>query len=492
MGSRPLRMKVRCGCPPRVLSPPPHRTQSWWPCLPGQPWASGWRSTDRPVPSPRGWTSSQLRPAPVPFFLEVHEELTKSWMATYMARSHSSTSSILSTLDGGVARGYAGIPQVERAIAVHLCPWNAATWRNRPRLPSKACELTASLAAKAYSAAGQAASTLHAIAILQVHQAKVLKQVHEGWCRRRSTSDESHSAVPREGDVHHGGPEAPSVAQPGREEGRRQGTLYWRPHLPGRAVQRHRRELCTAVLGGTAADRGDPAHLPRRNAPSTAAPGARPQSARCHGRPPELLRSRPNQYLGRRVEPLAGEARPSQAPSRSGSSTKRSCWGQPGDVGICSLPGDGENSAAPSPGGGLGGEYSVSVPTFWYLLSQEREISFSSGFSGPWDDSVQNQLPWRLAYPTVKLRWALFVTYTIIQSIMRSEMCSLHLTHPSGAVGSRHCGEQLGVRCLSQGSHLSRGHFLPEPGFEPTTSGYLRFQVKRSILWATTALFCQS
>ncbi len=56
MGSRPLRMKVRWGCPHRVLSPPPHRTQSWRPCLPGQPWASGWRSTDRPVPSPRGWT----------------------------------------------------------------------------------------------------------------------------------------------------------------------------------------------------------------------------------------------------------------------------------------------------------------------------------------------------------------------------------------------------------------------------------------------------
>ncbi len=34
----------------------------------------------------------------------------------------------------------------------------------------------------------------------------------------------------------------------------------------------------------------------------------------------------------------------------------------------------------------------------------------------------------------IKLRWALFVTYTIIQSIMRSEICSLHLTHPSGAV----------------------------------------------------------
>ncbi len=31
----------------------------------------------------------------------------------------------------------------------------------------------------------------------------------------------------------------------------------------------------------------------------------------------------------------------------------------------------------------------------------------------------------------IKLGWALFVTYTIIQSIVRSEMCSLHLTHPS-------------------------------------------------------------
>ncbi len=32
--------------------------------------------------------------------------------------------------------------------------------------------------------------------------------------------------------------------------------------------------------------------------------------------------------------------------------------------------------------------------------------------------------------------------------------------------------EQLGVRCLAQVSHLSRGQFLPEQRFEPTTSGY--------------------
>ncbi len=164
-------------------------------------------------------------------------------------RSRSSVSSVLTTLDGGAARGYAGIPQVERAIAVHLCPQNAATWRNCPCLPSKACKLTDALAAKAYSAAGQAASALHAMAILQVHQAKALKQVHEGITdpglmqELRTETDfalrvkKVTERVPLEGDVHHGGPGAPSLAQPGRDEGRRQGTLSRCPHLPGGAVR---------------------------------------------------------------------------------------------------------------------------------------------------------------------------------------------------------------------------------------------------------------
>ncbi|KAL0155801.1 hypothetical protein M9458_050064, partial [Cirrhinus mrigala] len=119
------------------------------------------------------------RSTPVPFFPEVHEELTKTWRAPYTAHSRLS-SSLLTTLDGGAASGYVDVPQVERAVAVHLCLQNAATWRNRPRLPSKACKLSSALAAKAYSAAGQAASALHAMAILQVHQAKALKQLHQG------------------------------------------------------------------------------------------------------------------------------------------------------------------------------------------------------------------------------------------------------------------------------------------------------------------------
>ncbi len=38
--------------------------------------------------------------------------------------------------------------------------------------------------------------------------------------------------------------------------------------------------------------------------------------------------------------------------------------------------------------------------------------------------------------------------------------------------GAANAAAQLGVRCLAQGSHLSRGQFLPEPRFKPTTSCY--------------------
>ncbi|KAL0148432.1 hypothetical protein M9458_056242 [Cirrhinus mrigala] len=123
---------------------------------------------------------SRPRSSPVPFFPEVHEELTKSWKAPLSARSRHAISPSLTTLDGGPARGYTEVPQVERAIAMHLCPQNAASWRGRPRLPSRACKFSSALVAKAYAASGQAVSALHAMAILQVYQAKVLKDLHEG------------------------------------------------------------------------------------------------------------------------------------------------------------------------------------------------------------------------------------------------------------------------------------------------------------------------
>ncbi len=104
---------------------------------------------------------------------------------------------------------------------------------------------------------------------------------------------------------------------------------------------------------------------------------------------------------------------------------------------------------------------------------------------------MQNVFRW------FRFRWALYVTYRIIQSKTSSEMCFLHLTHPSthtpGAVGSRHggAGEQSGVRCLAQGSHLSRGQFLPEPRFEPITSGYKSRHIKDRSFFFSSEFQCK-
>ncbi len=280
---------------------------------------------------------SQPRPAPVPFFPEVHEELMSSWMAPFTARSHSSASSVLTTLDGGVARGYAGIPQVERAVAVHLCPWNAATWRNRPRLPSKACKLTAALAAKAYSAAGQAASALHAMAILQVHQAKALKQVHEGSTdpglmqelrtatdfalratkvTARSLGKAMSTMVVQERHLWLNLAEMKDV-----DKARFLNAPISQGGLFGDTVEGFAQQF-SAVQQQTEAIQHI---LPWRDAPSTAAPGlglSLPVAVGALLRPPELLHPRLNRHIGRCVEPLAGERRPprpSQAPSRPGS-----------------------------------------------------------------------------------------------------------------------------------------------------------------------------
>ncbi len=61
--------------------------------------------------------------------------------------------------------------------------------------------------------------------------------------------------------VHHVGPGAPSLAQPGRYEGRRQGTLpSTAPISQAAAIRRHStRALPSSSLRYTAADRGDPA-----------------------------------------------------------------------------------------------------------------------------------------------------------------------------------------------------------------------------------------
>ncbi len=127
--------------------------------------------------SDRGRKDAPRRPGP--FFPEVHDEIKKLWNAPLTSRVHNPGSSLLSSVDGADQVGYVKLPPVEEAVAAHLCPSAAANWRvrNNASLPSKPCRATANLAGKAFSAAGQAASALHVMAILQVYQAKLLKSL---------------------------------------------------------------------------------------------------------------------------------------------------------------------------------------------------------------------------------------------------------------------------------------------------------------------------
>ncbi len=65
-------------------------------------------------------------------------------------------------------------------MAAHLCPPTAIGWKARASHSSKPCRATSTLAGCAYSAAGQAASALHSMAVLQVFRAKMLASEEAG------------------------------------------------------------------------------------------------------------------------------------------------------------------------------------------------------------------------------------------------------------------------------------------------------------------------
>ncbi|ROL29786.1 hypothetical protein DPX16_0843 [Anabarilius grahami] len=114
-----------------------------------------------------------------PFFPEVHDELTKSWRAPYSARLHTTHRSALTAVDGADAKGYENLPPLDEAVAAHLYPPAAVGWKTKRALLSKPCRTTSTMAGRAYSSAGQAASALHSMAIFQVYQAKLLRSLDE-------------------------------------------------------------------------------------------------------------------------------------------------------------------------------------------------------------------------------------------------------------------------------------------------------------------------
>ncbi len=71
------------------------------------------------------------------------------------------------------------MPPLDESVAAHLCPPSAIGWKAKAAQPSKPCRTTAVLTGRSYPSAGQAASALHSMAVLQVFQAKLLSSMDE-------------------------------------------------------------------------------------------------------------------------------------------------------------------------------------------------------------------------------------------------------------------------------------------------------------------------
>ncbi len=341
-----------------------------------------WNPPPRPDPSRLdewflgGGRAGFQRPPPVPFFPEVHEELTRSWKAPFTARNKPCGSSPLTTLDGGAALGYTGIPSVERSVAMQLCPTVASTLRGEPCLPSRACKYSSGLTGSAYRACGEAASALHAMALLQVHQAKALRDLHEGG-HDLAVLHELRAAT----DL-----ALRATKVTAQSLGRAMSTLVvqerhlWlcltdmkeqekvqflnapvsQTGLFGDAV-----ESCAQQFSAAQKQTEAIKHIMRRRKPAAAStPAAAPQPARRRGRPP-VAAPAPTRAAAAFHRAASWSRSQTGRPARPGprqTGGKRKCkrpWdGRPRDERNCSS-GDGDRTT-PSPGGGPGGESFVS------------------------------------------------------------------------------------------------------------------------------------
>ncbi len=273
---------------------------------------------------------SQPRPAPVPFFPEVHEELTSSWMAPFTARSRSSASSVLTTLDGGVARWR----ERSRCTCAHETPPLGGTVRVSRQRPVSWQPLSRPKLTVLRARQPPPCTPWLSCRFTKPRRSNRCTRVvpTRGWCRscaRRLTSLYERRKSRR-------GP-----------SGRRCPPWWSRSAISGSTWQRWRTSTRHAFSTPPSPREGCSATPSRASPSSSRRYSSRPRrsSTSCSGvmhhpplppgpglslpvavgallRPPEPLRPRPNRHIGRCVEPLAGERRPprpSQAPSRPGS-----------------------------------------------------------------------------------------------------------------------------------------------------------------------------
>jgi hypothetical protein len=126
-----------------------------------------------------GGQGEGLQRRSLPFFGDLHDEISRSWSKPYSSRVFVPSTSIYSTIVDAKARGYMMMPQVEETLAGYLSPGTSSSLK-KPMLPTKPCRMTSSLVGKAFQAAGQAGAALHTMAVLQAYQADLLKDLSTG------------------------------------------------------------------------------------------------------------------------------------------------------------------------------------------------------------------------------------------------------------------------------------------------------------------------
>lgn len=115
----------------------------------------------------------------LPFFPDLHTELSRSWNKPFSARIFSTNASHYANVVGLKEHGYGTMPLVEETLASYLSPVAASSLKDQV-LPTKPLRTSSALVGKAYTAAGQAGSCLHTMSVLQAYQADLLKEMDEG------------------------------------------------------------------------------------------------------------------------------------------------------------------------------------------------------------------------------------------------------------------------------------------------------------------------
>ncbi len=115
----------------------------------------------------------------LPFLPDLHTEVEREWKRLFSSRIHRFQHTSYASIARMRESGYERMPPVEEMLASYLSMCDTASLKV-PSLPFKSLQDTSRLNGRVYAAAGQAAASLHTMAVLQAYQADLLKDLDDG------------------------------------------------------------------------------------------------------------------------------------------------------------------------------------------------------------------------------------------------------------------------------------------------------------------------